>query len=114
MFDEDRDGKLNKQEFENCMKAIKNGFETNFFWHEAHNNPDYNLRVVQKDGKIYHADGKIHNEDTSYEVSPKHTRTQLIAVRKERAKNEAVEKFTTRYEKMNNSILERYKTHNTE
>jgi hypothetical protein len=67
MFDEDRDGILNKQEKAKCLEALKNGFENTFYWCEDMNDPAWSFRIIQKDGKIYMPD-RIFNENNGSKV----------------------------------------------
>lgn len=55
-FDEDKDGRLNTAEKENAMKALKEGFENNFVWGIEQSGPTGNHRIMQKRGKIVHAE----------------------------------------------------------
>jgi len=74
IFDQDRDGKLNKIEKSNAMEAVKNGLEKNYMWGVEASGPNRSFRVLQKRGKICDADdfGEIKETYPEFPV-PKNT-----------------------------------------
>lgn len=53
IFDKDKDGKLNQEEFQAAIKALEDGFEEKFMWGlEASGSLKEHLRIMQKRGKI--------------------------------------------------------------
>ena len=47
-----------------CIEALKNGYEDNFYWtQDGSNDPTYNLRIIQKGGKIILPDDINQDED---------------------------------------------------
>ena len=50
-FDLDGDGKLNEQEKSNALKAIEEGYESNFVWGCESSGINRSFRVIQKRGK---------------------------------------------------------------
>lgn len=91
-FDIDKDGKLNKQEFENALKAIKGGYADNFVWGCESSGLNRSFRLVQKRGKIITDEdfGQIRETYPTLETSQRTlTKSQLENMRKTQAKEES-------------------------
>lgn len=80
-FDRDRDGKLNEEERTKCLEALKSGFEKTLYWSEQSNDPTLNLRVIQKQGKIYLPDSILNQEQPTNEEVRK-TKSKIDEQRK--------------------------------
>ena len=94
IFDEDKDGKLNAEEREKWISALKQGFESTLYWSEEKNDPNFGLRAVQKAGKIFLSDS-LHNQKTNNIDRTNNTKTYLDQMRKTQRVNEGNTMFNT-------------------
>lgn len=87
-FDHDKDGKLNSQEREQAMKALSQGYSTQFVWGCESSGLNRSFRLVQKRGKVIDNEEftsldetypKFHSSD-----KPGLTRSRLHQLRKEK------------------------------
>lgn len=73
-FDHDRDGKLNKTERSNALKALKGNYEENFVWNVEETGPFRGQRLLQVRGKFIDGEGFLPVTSTY----PKHPLSNIV------------------------------------
>jgi hypothetical protein len=92
-FDHDKDGKLNQSEREEALKALSEGYSSQYIWGCESSGLNRSFRLVQKRGKVIDNE-EFNSIQETYPIPPsesqnKQTRSTLNHLRREKDKQEA-------------------------